>query len=244
MLKVSNLSISYKKINAVRDISFEIGEGEIVSLIGSNGAGKTSTMRAISGLVRVKSGVITLNGEEITGKSPSQIVSAGIVHVPEGRQVFSRLTVAENLEMGGWLTRDKQKVRERTEYVFELFPVLRERLRQKAGSLSGGEQQMLAIGRGLVTGPKVLLLDEPSLGLAPIVVERVFEVIRKLQESGMTILLVEQNAVDAMAISERTYIMESGSIVLDGPSAEIAENDEVKRIYLGGKETWTTSLLN
>ena len=219
MLKVSNLSISYKKINAVRDISFEIGEGEIVSLIGSNGAGKTSTMRAISGLVRVKSGVITLNGEEITGKSPSQIVSAGIVHVPEGRQVFSRLTVAENLEMGGWLTRDKQKVRERTEY-------------------------MLAIGRGLVTGPKVLLLDEPSLGLAPIVVERVFEVIRKLQESGMTILLVEQNAVDAMAISGRTYIMESGSIVLDGPSAEIAENDEVKRIYLGGKETWATSLLN
>ena len=244
MLKVSNLSISYKKINAVRDISFEIGEGEIVSLIGSNGAGKTSTMRAISGLVRVKSGSITLNGAEITGNSPSQIVSAGVVHVPEGRQVFSRLTVAENLEMGGYLTRDKRKIRERMEYVFELFPVLQERLRQKAGSLSGGEQQMLAIGRGLVTGPKVLLLDEPSLGLAPIVVERMFEVIRKLQEGGMTILLVEQNAVDAMAISGRTYIMESGSIVLDGPSAEIAENDEVKRIYLGGKETWATSLLS
>ena len=244
MLKVSNLSISYKKINAVRDISFEIGKGEIVSLIGSNGAGKTSTMRAISGLVRVKSGSITLNGEEITGNSPSQIVSAGVVHVPEGRQVFSRLTVAENLEMGGYLTRDKRKIRERMEYVFELFPVLQERLRQKAGSLSGGEQQMLAIGRGLVTGPKVLLLDEPSLGLAPIVVERMFEVIRKLQEGGMTILLVEQNAVDAMAISGRTYIMESGSIVLDGPSAEIAENDEVKRIYLGGKETWATSLLS
>ena len=244
MLKVSNLSISYKKINAVRDISFEIGEGEIVSLIGSNGAGKTSTMRAISGLVRAKGGSITLNGEELAGKPPARIVSAGIVHVPEGRQVFSRLTVAENLELGGFLTRDKQQVRERMEYVFELFPVLRERLRQKAGSLSGGEQQMLAIGRGLVTGPKVLLLDEPSLGLAPIVVERVFEVIRKLQEGGMTILLVEQNAVDAMAISGRTYIMESGSIVLEGPSAEIAENDEVKRIYLGGKETWATSLLS
>ena len=170
MLRVSNLSISYKKINAVRNISFEIGDGEIVSLIGSNGAGKTSTMRAISGLVRAKSGSVILDGEEMTGKSPSQIVSAGIVHVPEGRQVFSRLTVAENLEMGGYLTKDKQKVRERTEYVFELFPVLRERLRQKAGSLSGGEQQMLAIGRGLVTGPKVLLLDEPSLGLAPIIV--------------------------------------------------------------------------
>ena len=244
MLKVSNLSISYKKINAVRDISFEIGEGEIVSLIGSNGAGKTSTMRAISGLVRVKSGVITLNGEEITGKSPSQIVSAGIVHVPEGRQVFSRLTVAENLEMGGWLTRDKQKVWERTEYVFELFPVLRERLRQKAGSLSGGEQQMLAIGRGLVTGAKLLLLDEPSLGLAPIVVEQVFEVIQTLQQNGMTILLVEQNALDAMAISSRTYIMESGAIVMEGPSEEVAENEEVKRIYLGGKETWVSSLHN
>lgn len=243
-MRVSNLSVSYKKINAVRNISFEIGDGEMVSLIGSNGAGKTSTMRAISGLVQAKSGSVILDGEEMTGKSPSQIVSAGIVHVPEGRQVFSRLTVAENLELGGYLTRDKQKVRERMEYVFDLFPVLRERLRQKAGSLSGGEQQMLAIGRGLVTGPKVLLLDEPSLGLAPIIVERVFEVIRQLQEGGMTILLVEQNAVDAMAISGRTYIMESGSIVLDGPSAEIAENDEVKRIYLGGKETWATSLLN
>ena len=244
MLKVNSLSISYKKIRAVREISFEIDEGEIVSLIGSNGAGKTSTMRAISGLIQTISGSITLNGEEMIGKSPSQIVSSGIVHVPEGRQVFSRLTVAENLEMGGWLTRDKQKVRERMEYVFDLFPVLRERLRQKAGSLSGGEQQMLAIGRGLVTGPKVLLLDEPSLGLAPIVVERVFDVIRKLQAGGMTILLVEQNALDAMAVSGRTYIMESGSIVLDGLSREIAENDEVKRIYLGGKETWASSLLN
>lgn len=244
MLKVNSLSVSYKKINAVREVSFEIGEGEIVSLIGSNGAGKTSTMRAISGLIRAQSGSITLNGEELTGKSPSQIVSAGIVHVPEGRQIFSRLTVAENLEMGGWLTKDKLKVRKRMEYVFDLFPVLRERLRQKAGSLSGGEQQMLAIGRGLVTGPKVLLLDEPSLGLAPIVVERVFDVIRKLQEGGMTILLVEQNAVDALAVSGRTYIMESGAVVLEGPSAEIAENDEVKRIYLGGKETWATSLLN
>ncbi len=244
MLKVTNLSVSYKKIRAVREISFEIGEGEVVSLIGSNGAGKTSTMRAISGLVPAAGGSVTLNGEEMTGKSPVQIVSAGIVHVPEGRQVFSRLTVAENLEMGGWLTKDKQKVRERMEYVFELFPVLRERLRQMAGSLSGGEQQMLAIGRGLVTGPKVLLLDEPSLGLAPIVVERVFEVIRKLQENGITILLVEQNAMDAMAVSGRTYIMESGSIVLDGPSGEIAGNNEVKRIYLGGKETWATSLLN
>ena len=244
MLKVSNLSISYKKINAVREISFEIREGEIVSLIGSNGAGKTSTMRALSGLVKAGNGSIQLNGEEMRGKSSTQIVSAGIVHVPEGRQVFSRLTVEENLQMGGFLTKDKKKVRDRMEYVFDLFPVLRERTRQKAGTLSGGEQQMLAIGRGLVTGPKLLLLDEPSLGLAPIVVERVFEVIRTLRENGITILLVEQNALDAMAISNRTYIMESGSIVMDGPSGEIAENDEVKRIYLGGKETWASSLLN
>ena len=244
MLKVSNLSISYKKINAVRDISFEIREGEIVSLIGSNGAGKTSTMRAISGLVKAKSGSIMFNGKEVLGMSPTQIVSAGIVHVPEGRQVFSKLSVGENLRLGGYLIKDRRVIQERMDYVFDLFPILKERLHQKAGSLSGGEQQMLAIGRGLVTGSKLLLLDEPSLGLAPIVVEQVFEVIQTLQQNGITILLVEQNARDAMAISNRTYIMESGSIVLDGPSEEVAENEEVKRIYLGGKDTWVSSLHN
>ncbi|MCR4751706.1 MAG: ABC transporter ATP-binding protein [Eubacterium sp.] len=244
MLKVSNLNISYKKINAVRDVSFEIREGEIVSLIGSNGAGKTSTMRAISGLVKARSGSILFNGQEVLGMSPTQIVASGIVHVPEGRQVFSKLSVGENLEMGGFLTKDRKVVRERMDRIFELFPILKERIHQKAGSLSGGEQQMLAIGRGLVTGSKLLLLDEPSLGLAPIIVEQVFEVIQKLKESGMTILLVEQNAWDAMAISDRTYIMESGAIVLEGPSEEVAENEEVKRIYLGGKETWVSSLHN
>ncbi len=244
MLKVSNLNISYKKINAVRDVSFEIREGEIVSLIGSNGAGKTSTMRAISGLVKARSGSILFNGEEVLGMSPTQIVASGIVHVPEGRQVFSKLSVGENLEMGGYLTKDRKVVRERMDRIFQLFPILKERIHQKAGSLSGGEQQMLAIGRGLVTGSKLLLLDEPSLGLAPIIVEQVFEVIQKLKESGMTILLVEQNAWDAMAISDRTYIMESGAIVLEGPSEEVAENEEVKRIYLGGKETWVSSLHN
>lgn len=241
MLKVSNLSISYKRINAVRDVSFEIGDGEIVSLIGANGAGKSSIMRALSGLVQMRAGSVLLDGTELAGKPPAQIVAAGIVHVPEGRQIFSRLTVEENLLLGGYLTRERRAVQERMAYVFSLFPVLGERLHQRAGNLSGGEQQMLAIGRGLVTGPKVLLLDEPSLGLAPIMVERVFEVIQKLQQGGMTVLLVEQNAVDAMAISERTYIMESGSIVMGGPSAEIAENDEVKRIYLGGRETWVSS---
>ena len=244
MLKVSNLSISYKKINAVREISFEIREGEIVSLIGSNGAGKTSTMKAISGLLKAKSGSILFNGKEILGMSPTQIVSAGIVHVPEGRQVFSKLSVGENLQLGGYLTKDRRVLKERMDYVFDMFPILKERIHQKAGSLSGGEQQMLAIGRGLVTGAKLLLLDEPSLGLAPIVVEQVFEVIQTLQQNGMTILLVEQNALDAMAISSRTYIMESGAIVMEGPSEEVAENEEVKRIYLGGKETWVSSLHN
>ena len=244
MLKVSNLSISYKKINAVREISFEIREGEIVSLIGSNGAGKTSTMKAISGLLKAKSGSILFNGKEILGMSPTQIVSAGIVHVPEGRQVFSKLSVGENLQLGGYLTKDRRVLKERMDYVFDMFPILKERIHQKAGSLSGGEQQMLAIGRGLVTGAKLLLLDEPSLGLAPIVVEQVFEVIQTLQQNGMTILLVEQNALDAMTISSRTYIMESGAIVMEGPSEEVAENEEVKRIYLGGKETWVSSLHN
>ena len=158
--------------------------------------------------------------------------------------MFSKLSVGENLEMGGYLTKDRKVVRERMDRIFQLFPILKERIHQKAGSLSGGEQQMLAIGRGLVTGSKLLLLDEPSLGLAPIIVEQVFEVIQKLKESGMTILLVEQNAWDAMAISDRTYIMESGAIVLEGPSEEVAENEEVKRIYLGGKETWVSSLHN
>jgi len=244
MLKVSNLNISYKKINAVREISFEIREGEIVSLIGSNGAGKTSTMKAISGLIKAKSGSILFNGKEILGMSPTQIVSAGIVHVPEGRQVFSKLSVGENLQLGGYLIKDRKVLKERMDYVFDMFPILKERIHQKAGSLSGGEQQMLAIGRGLVTGAKLLLLDEPSLGLAPIVVEQVFEVIQTLQQNGMTILLVEQNALDAMAISNRTYIMESGAIVMEGPSEEVAENEEVKRIYLGGKETWVSSLHN
>ena len=244
MLKVSNLNISYKKINAVRDVSFEIREGEIVSLIGSNGAGKTSTMRAISGLVKARSGSILFNGQEVLGMNPTQIVASGIVHVPEGRQVFSKLSVGENLEMGGFLTKDRKVVRERMDRIFELFPILKERIHQKAGSLSGGEQQMLAIGRGLVTGSKLLLLDEPSLGLAPIIVEQVFEVIQKLKESGMTILLVEQNAWDARAISDRTYIMDSGAIVVEGPSEEVAENEEVTRIYLGGKETWDSSLHN
>ncbi|MBQ9031483.1 MAG: ABC transporter ATP-binding protein [Parasporobacterium sp.] len=244
MLKVTNLSISYKKINAVRNISFEVREGEIVSLIGSNGAGKTSTMRTISGLIKAKSGSILYEGKELIGASPAQIVSAGIVHVPEGRQVFSKLSVGENLELGGYLTRNKKIRQERMDYVFDLFPILKERIHQKAGSLSGGEQQMLAIGRARVTGSRLLLLDEPSLGLAPIIVEQVFEVIQTLRNNGMTILLVEQNAWDALQICDRAYIMESGEIVLSGTGQEVAENEDIRRIYLGGKETWVSSLHN
>lgn len=234
MLELEGLSVSYKKINAVREVSLTVGDGEIVSLIGSNGAGKTTTLKAISGLLKPKSGTVRYNGEKMTGKTASQIVAAGIVQVPEGRQVFSGMTVAENLILGGFLVKDKKVQRERMESVFSLFPILRERQRQKAGSLSGGEQQMLAIGRAIVSGAKLLLLDEPSLGLAPVVVEQVFEVIQKLRETGISILLVEQNANDALAISDRSYIMESGQIVLSGSSREIAGNSDVKKIYLGG----------
>lgn len=234
MLELEGLSVSYKKINAVREVSLTVGDGEIVSLIGSNGAGKTTTLKAISGLLKPKSGAVRYNGEKMTGKTASQIVAAGIVQVPEGRQVFSGMTVAENLILGGFLVKDKKVQRERMESVFSLFPILRERQRQKAGSLSGGEQQMLAIGRAIVSGAKLLLLDEPSLGLAPVVVEQVFEVIQKLRETGISILLVEQNANDALAISDRSYIMESGQIVLSGSSREIAGNSDVQKIYLGG----------
>lgn len=234
MLEVTNLSVSYGHINAVRNISFTVGDNEIVSLIGANGAGKTTTLSAISGLIKHRSGTASYNGKNILGTSPVKIVSAGIVQVPEGRQVFSRLTVEENLRMGGFLVRDQKIVRDRTEYVNELFPILAERRLQKAGSLSGGEQQMLAIGRALVSGAKLLLLDEPSLGLAPIVVKQVFRVIQKLRDEGIAILLVEQNAQEAMAISDRTYIMETGEIAMEGSSAEIAQDPRIKSVYLGG----------
>lgn len=234
MLKVENLSVSYNKINAVRNISFEINEGEIVSLIGSNGAGKTTTLKTISGLLKPKSGSIMYNDLDVCSSSSSEIVGAGIVQVPEGRQVFSGISVEDNLLLGGFLIKDKKRIWEQIDYVHSLFPILKERAQQKAGSLSGGEQQMLAIGRALISRPSLLLLDEPSLGLAPIVVEQVFEVIKTLQKSGITILLVEQNAGDALAISNRTYILESGEIVLEGKSSDIARNTDVQKFYLGG----------
>lgn len=234
MLKIENLSVSYNKINAIRNVSFYVEAGEIVSLIGSNGAGKTTTLKTISGLLKAKEGSITYNEKNILKSSSSEIVGSGIVQVPEGRQVFSGISVEDNLLLGGFLVKDKKLIQERIKYVHSLFPILKERARQKAGNLSGGEQQMLAIGRALISGPSLLLLDEPSLGLAPIIVEQVFEVIQKLRDSGMTILLVEQNAGKALQISDRTYILESGQIVLEGQSDEIAQNADVQKFYLGG----------
>ncbi len=234
MLEIEHLSVSYGRINAVRDVSLTVGKGEIVSLIGANGAGKSTTLKAVSGLLKAREGTVRWEEADLTGRSASQIVAAGIVQVPEGRQVFSEMTVLENLLLGGYLVKDKNVRQSRIEEVCALFPILWERQRQKAGSLSGGEQQMLAIGRAIVSGARALLLDEPSLGLAPVVIEQVFDVILRLRNSGLAILLVEQNAGDALAVSDRGYIMESGQIVLSGPGRDLAGNDDVRNIYLGG----------
>lgn len=234
MLEIEHLSVSYGRINAVRDVSLTVGKGEIVSLIGANGAGKSTTLKAVSGLLKAREGTVRWEEADLTGRSASQIVAAGIVQVPEGRQVFSEMTVLENLLLGGYLVKDKNVRQSRIEEVCALFPILWERQRQKAGSLSGGEQQMLAIGRAIVSGARALLLDEPSLGLAPVVIEQVFDVILRLRNSGLAILLVEQNAGDALAVSDRGYIMESGQIVLSGPGRDLADNDDVRNIYLGG----------
>ena len=234
MLEIEHLSVSYGRINAVRDVSLTVGKGEIVSLIGANGAGKSTTLKAVSGLLKAREGTVRWEETDLTGRSASQIVAAGIVQVPEDRQVFSEMTVLENLLLGGYLVKDKNVRQSRIEEVCALFPILWERQRQKAGSLSGGEQQMLAIGRAIVSGARALLLDEPSLGLAPVVIEQVFDVILRLRNSGLAILLVEQNAGDALAVSDRGYIMESGQIVLSGPGRDLADNDDVRNIYLGG----------
>ena len=235
MLTISHLHVNYGKIRAVRDVSLQVGQGETVSLIGANGAGKTTILMTVSGMLRPEHGSIRFRGEEIGGDAPGRIVSRGIVQVPEGRQIFSRLTVEENLRMGGFTVRDFGLVRQRTEWVHELFPILRDRRNQKAGSLSGGEQQMLAIGRALVCGADLLLLDEPSLGLAPIMTGQVFRVLRQLKEEGIAILLVEQNAADAMAISDRTYIIETGKIAMEGKSQELIADPRVIDVYLGGE---------
>lgn len=233
MLKVKNINISYGAIHAIHDLSLEVNSGEIVTLIGANGAGKTSTLRAISGLNTIKSGEISYNDKLISNIGAHKIVSHGISQVPEGRRVFGDQTIEENLLLGAYLRKSKSEIKESMEQVFTLFPRVKERRKQLAGTMSGGEQQMLAIGRALMAKPKLLLLDEPSMGLAPIVVEEIFEIIKNIRKSGTTILLVEQNANAALQIADRGYVLETGSVVLDGLAKDLLHDDSVRKAYLG-----------
>ena len=235
ILNAENLSVSYGAIKALRGISFGVDEGEIVTLIGSNGAGKTTTLHAISNILKKAGGKIEFAGEDITSLAPEHIVRRGLVQVPEGRRVFANLSVRENLEMGAFTRSDKAGIKSDMERACDIFPRLRERLRQFAGTLSGGEQQMLAMARALMARPRLLLLDEPSMGLSPILVDEIFSIITQInKESGTAILLVEQNAFKALAAANRAYILETGTISLSGNAAELMKNDNVKKAYLGG----------
>lgn len=233
MLKVENINVYYGSIHAVKDISFEVNEGEIVTLIGANGAGKSTTLQTVSGLLRSKTGSITFLGEEISAVLPHKIVTKGIAQVPEGRRVFLQMTVEENLQMGAY-TRPSSEYADSIADVYERFPRLSERRKQVAGTLSGGEQQMLAMGRALMSKPRLLMLDEPSMGLAPILVEQIFEIIEELHKAGTTILLVEQNAQMALSIADRAYVLENGKISLTGTGAELMQSEDIKKAYLGG----------
>ena len=234
MLKVTDLEVNYGMINAVRKINFEVNEGEIVSLIGANGAGKSTILRTISGLVKPAAGSIIYEGQELTTMSPRNIVKVGISHVPEGRHVFKGLSVKDNLEMGAFLRKDKHEMQEDYEKVYQRFPILKERLDQDAATLSGGEQQMLAMGRALMSKPRLLLLDEPSMGLAPIFIKEIFNIIVDIQKQGTTVLLIEQNANMALQISNRGYVLETGDITLSGTGKELLASDDVQKAYLGG----------
>ncbi|MFZ5899525.1 MAG: ABC transporter ATP-binding protein [Bacillota bacterium] len=233
MLVVKDLNVFYGNIQALHGISFEVNQGEIVTLIGANGAGKTTTLRTLSALNRAKSGEIIFEGRPITNEKPHRIVAMGISHVPEGRKIIGSLTVYENLMMGAYTRKDKGEIEASLEEVFSRFPRLKERARQLGGTLSGGEQQMLAIGRGLMSKPKLLLLDEPSMGLSPILVEEIFEIITHINRKGTTVLLVEQNAYMALEIAHRAYVLETGRIVLSGPAKELQANESVRNAYLG-----------
>jgi branched-chain amino acid transport system ATP-binding protein len=233
-LDIKGLKVSYGRTEAVSGIDIAVPEGRVVCLIGANGAGKTSTMRAISGLLRPKAGSILLDGVNIAGLRPHVIAGMGLIQVPEGRQIFAELTVAENLALGAWLVSDRAEIARRHDGVLQRFPRLRERLAQSAGSMSGGEQQMLALGRALMGNPKILLLDEPSMGLAPLFVDEIFAIIKALKDEGTTILLVEQNASAALEVADDAYVIETGRIVLHGPAAVLAEDPAVAAAYLGG----------
>ncbi len=234
MLELENIEVYYDSVYVLKNISFKINKGEIVTLIGANGAGKTTTLKTISGLVHPKRGKITYNGKDITHSSSEEIVGLGISHCPEGRQLFPYMTVKENLLLGAYLRKDKASIARDMEWVFSLFPILKERERQIAGTLSGGEQEMLAIGRALMSSPQLILLDEPSLGLAPNIVDKIFDIIKHINKEGTTVLLVEQNANMALEIADRGYVLETGKIVLEGSAKELIENKQVKKAYLGG----------
>jgi branched-chain amino acid transport system ATP-binding protein len=234
MLKIEDINVYYGNIHALKGVSLDINEGEIVTLIGANGAGKSTLLKTISGLLKPKNGSILFEGQSISGKVAQAIVKQGLSHVPEGRRVFANMSVEENLELGAYLRKDKQGIKDDFEKVFNLFPRLLERRKQMSGTLSGGEQQMLAMGRALMARPKLLLLDEPSMGLAPLLVKTIFRIIEEINKSGTTILLVEQNANMALSIADRAYVIETGKIVLSGSSDELNQSDQIRMAYLGG----------
>ena len=236
MLTVKNLEVSYGMIQAIKGISFEVNEGEIIALIGANGAGKTTTLQTITGLLPAKKGTVLLEGRDITRMPGHQIVSMGMTHVPEGRRIFAQFSVLQNLRMGAYTRKDKGEVEKTLKKIYQRFPRLEERKGQLAGTLSGGEQQMLAIGRALMSHPKIILMDEPSMGLSPILVNEIFDIIREVSRGGTTVLLVEQNARKALAIADRAYVMETGRIVLEGRADALMKDESVKRAYLGEAE--------
>ena len=233
MLEVNNLNVFYGAIHALKGISLTVGDGELVSLIGANGAGKTTTLHAISGLLPIASGSILLDGKDLQKVPSHKIISLGLAHVPEGRHVFARMTVEENLRMGAYIQRDQKSIQKNLDKVYEYFPRLKERWKQLAGTLSGGEQQMLATGRALMTDPTIVLMDEPSMGLSPLLVKEIFSIIETLHRNGITILLVEQNAKMALAVSDRAYVLETGTISMSGKAEELANDDRVRKAYLG-----------
>lgn len=234
MLKIEDINVYYGNIQALRGVSMDINKGEIVTLIGANGAGKSTLLKTISGLLKPKQGKILFEGESIGGKAAQSIVKLGISHVPEGRRVFANMTVEENLELGAFLRKDKAGIKQDLGKVYTLFPRLLERVKQQSGTLSGGEQQMLAMGRALMARPRLLLLDEPSMGLAPLLVKQIFNIVEEINKGGTTILLVEQNANLALSIADRAYVVETGSIVLSGEAEELTASEEIKKAYLGG----------